>query len=147
MKFEEIKNLLDKNEWYKVEGEERYLSTEDIYLCFDLGEWSDFPLADRPDNLLSFIRQLQDVFEVGSIQKAEVVYYYDGIKLQSLSLLLISGKDVVHYPNRPMNIYFSIPPTLKAGDKIENIFYLAIIKYFNNEIAMGKINHATGGIE
>lgn len=147
MKFEDINNLLNKNEWYKVEGEERYLSTEDIYFRFELQEWSDVILDDIPNNLLNFMTQLRDVAEVQSVRKVQVDFHYDSIKLQSINLYLLSGKDQGQFHNRPINIFFSIPTTYKSSEKIENIFCLALIKFFNNEYSLGKIHYAIGEIE
>lgn len=147
MKFEEINNLLNKNEWYKIEGEERYLSTEDIYFSFELQEWSDLPLEDIPNNLINFMTQLNDVVEVQSVRKVQVDFQYDSIKLQSINLYQLSGKDRGQFDNRLINIFFSIPTTYKSSVKIENIFCLALIKFFNNDYSLGKIQYAIGEIE
>lgn len=147
MKFEEIKNLLNKNEWYKVGEEERYLSTEDIYFRLELQEWSDLALDDIPNNLINFMSQLRDVVEVHSVRKVQVDFHYDSIKLQSTNLYLLSGKDLGQFHSKPINIFFSIPTTYKSSEKIENIFCLALIKFFNNDHSLGKIQYAIGEIE
>lgn len=147
MKLEQIKNYLDNNDWFKVDEEEFYLSTEDIHFRFELGQWEEGEVIAIPNNILNFITQLEEVVDVTSTSKVNVKFYYDRIKLKSLDLYSFSGKDRDQYPNRPIKVFFAVPSTYRMTEKIQDMFCLALIKYFNDDYSQGKIKYAIKTIE
>ncbi len=147
MKFDKIEELLVENSWYKIDEEERYLSTGDIFLGFQLGVWEDIPLEDVSENLISFMTLLGERVNVGSIRKVKVEFNYKNIKLQSLDLYLFSGFNFDRGTQRTVNIYFTVPSNYKTPNKIGNLFHISLIKYFNDDYSQLMIKHAIREIE
>ncbi|EPB4072970.1 hypothetical protein AB0T07_15715 [Acinetobacter baumannii] len=143
MNFENIKSLLENNNWHQVNGERRYISKDDVYLSFWLGEETVIEDFNLPRNLHSFDGYLSQLAQIAKIEEMSGAFEYNSVKLENFKLYKFSGHVHRHGSKKPISVYFTAHPDIN-DDKTEiDMFSKALIHALNDKYALNLINQCT----
>lgn len=145
MNFENIKSVLENNNWHQVNGERRYISKDDVYLSFWLGEETAIEDFNLPRNLHSFDGYLSQLAQIAKIEEMSGAFEYNSVKLENFKLYKFSGHVHRHGSKKPISVYFTVHPSIN-DDKTEiDMFSKALINALNDKYALNLINQCTDG--
>ncbi|WP_045126808.1 hypothetical protein [Acinetobacter nosocomialis] len=147
MQLEQIQQLLEKNDWYKLDGEDRFIAKDDIYLGIHFDDWNQIEESVIPYSLESFVFHLgQNHSKINSIHESKATFFYDTVKLNSLRLFKFSCNHNKAGTPRIDDVYFTVPSNFKKLEKLNDIYCLSLIKFLNNSHGHQLIKDSFGDI-